>query len=843
MELHPHLTEQLAALLQAGVALPQGPAWKGFVQAMNEQIFIAKGLPSPDLVRYKSLVDHLKEIIFQIDREGHWSFLNPAWKATTGLAVEESLGQPFLDQMHPVDKGRYLNMLNHAMEAAEDTVRGEFQFRTRNGSYIWVEMYTRITVGEDGKVLGVSGTMNDITERKRNQAALNTLNSRLQALIGNMQGAILLETVDRTISLTNEPFCRMFDVPIPPHILAGSEAPELLDLCLAQFRDPEGFLELQSQLLAERKVVNGTEIFLTDGRILAMDFVPIDAGEDLSGHFWQFHDITNRKLSEEKLARAALDLEMKNWELSQARDEAVQLAGLKSEFLANMSHEIRTPMNGIIGMTELILNTPLSEEQLDYAATIRTSAGTLLRLINDILDFSKIEAGKMELERISFDLPGLLDDLLAILGVKAHDRGVDLATWVSADTPAGLMGDPVRLRQVLSNLTDNALKFSQNGSVTIRVRLERREGSSVLLRFEVEDTGIGMREDVAAKLFQSFFQADSSTTRKYGGTGLGLAICKRIAELMDGEIGVTSTQGLGSCFWFTARFQTPAEVPEPGLPDLPVRFFLLDLPANTGRMLDAQLKEWGYASTLLDPGAQALAALKALAPPPDDRTLLIFAAPGGVSPELQRLLETVRQDPALAPMRLVMAHSLYDKEAARKPVGVAITEFLPLPMRKTTFKTLLDRRDGLVLPPTVEALPVLPEALTHVRILLAEDNLVNQRVAVAVLRKLGLKADLAVNGLVAVEAVAARDYDLILMDCQMPEMDGFQATRKIRELEAGTRRVPILAMTANAMQGDRERCLEAGMDDYLSKPVAILDLKEALLRWLAPAALAPKNTP
>ena len=835
MELHPDLLQHLAALRASGCALPEGPAWQRFLAAMDR----SAGQASPELARYKSLVDHLKEIVFQIDREGRWSFLNPAWRATTGFSVEDSLGQPFLDQMHPLDKGRYLKMLTQAMESGEDTVRGEFQFWTRDGGELWVEMYTRITVDEDGLVLGVSGTMNDITERKRSQAALNTLTSRLKALIENMQGAIVVETVERTIALINEPFCRMFDVPIPPHILAGSEAPELLDMCLDKFQDPEGFLALQARLLADRRIVNAREIPLADGKTLAMDFVPINAGQELFGHFWQFNDITDRKASEAKLARAALDLEMKNWELSQARDEAVQMAGLKSEFLANMSHEIRTPMNGIIGMTELLLNTTLSEEQLDYASTIRASAATLLRLINDILDFSKIEAGKLEMERISFDLQGLLDDLLAILGVKAYDRGVELATWVAGDAPTRLMGDPVRLRQVLSNLTDNALKFTREGSVVIRVRLESREGLSVFLRFEVEDTGIGMGEEVAAKLFQAFFQADSSTTRKYGGTGLGLAICRRIAELMDGSIGVQSTPGQGSLFWFTARFQAQEEALEP-VPEEPrPSFFLMGLPPATERILNAQFQEWGYDSQVLAPGPGALEGLRSGAGP-ERRALLIFGAAGGLTPEREALLKAIQGDPALAGLRLVLAHPLYEKDEARKPGALGITEFLPLPMRKSHLKTLLDRAgDALAPAPPVVVLPAAPAMPSTARILLAEDNLVNQRVALAVLRKLGLQADTALNGAEALTAATATPYDLILMDCQMPEMDGFQATRGIRAMEAGERRVPILAMTANAMQGDRERCLEAGMDDYLAKPVAILDLKHALQRWLPPAIPAP----
>ena len=837
MEFHPRLRQLLDSLAASGAALPEGPAWNGFLAEVDGMV--AKALepvaPDQDLARYKSLVDHLKEAVFQIDRDGAWAFLNPAWEAMTGFPVAESLGTPFLDHMHPVDQARYLNMLTGAMDAAEDTIRGEFRFRAKAGHFLWMEMYTRITVGAGGLVTGVSGTMTDITERKRAQAALGALTARLRALIENMQGAILVETADRRISLLNEPFCRMFDVPVPPHLLAESEAMELLELIQPQFQEPETFLELQAALLARREVVTGVELGLADGRVLAMDFVPIEAGDEFNGHFWQFHDITERRQSEEKLARAALDLEMKNWELSHARDEAVRMGGLKSEFLANMSHEIRTPMNGIIGMTELLVNTSLSEEQRDYASTIRASAATLLRLINDILDFSKIEAGKLELERIQFDLHGLLDDLLAILGVKAHDRGIELATWVSGEAPTLLMGAPIRLRQVLSNLADNAIKFTRSGSVVIRVLLEGREGPAVTLRFEVEDTGAGMREEVAAKLFQSFYQGDSSTTRKYGGTGLGLAICKRIAELMDGAIGVRSTLGRGSLFWFTARFQTQ-ESRAFWLPATRPRFFLAGLPAASGGFMDAQLREWGFESELLVPGGAALERLRSACAGAGQAPILVFHGASGMGPDLHGFVQEIRRDPALAALRLVRAHSLYDKEGAPQHPDLPFTEFLALPMRRTHLKTLLDGHRGALPAPAPPApLPEAPTILSGLSVLLAEDNLVNQRVAVAVLKKLGLVPELAVNGLEACAAAAAKPFDLILMDCQMPEMDGFEATRQIRRQEAGGRHVPILAMTANAMAGDRERCLEAGMDDYLAKPIAILDLKEALLRWLSPS--------
>jgi PAS domain S-box-containing protein len=835
MDLHPILAHQLAALAGAGTE-PGGPAWAAFLREINGALVEDRDGPAAsELARYRTLVDHLKEAVFQIDRDGAWSFLNPAWETMTGFTVAESIGTPFLDTMHPVDKGRYLSMLTTAMGSAEDTVRGEFRFRTREGLFLWVEMYTRITVDAEGVVTGVSGTMNDITERKRSQAALNSVNSRLRALIENMPGAILVETDQRRIALINEPFCLMFQVPVPAHLLVESEALELIDMIGPCFRDPEAFLVLQQDLLAGGAVASGNEIAMADGRVLAMDFVPIESALESFGHFWLFHDITERKQAEQKLARAALDLEMKNWELSQARDEAVRMGGLKSEFLANMSHEIRTPMNGIIGMTELLASTTLTDEQRDYASTIRASAATLLRLINDILDFSKIEAGKLELERIQFDLHGLLDDLLAILGVKAHDRGIDLAAWVSRDAPTLLLGDPIRLRQVLSNLTDNAIKFTRTGSVLIRVRLERQEEAAVLLRFEVQDTGIGMSPEVAAKLFQSFFQGDLSTTRQYGGTGLGLAICKRIAELMDGAIGVRSALGEGSTFWFTARFPVHQAAQPAWQPGFRPRFFIAALPGESGTFLDAQLREWGFPSTLVQPGAEALDRLRA-AHAEGGPSFLVFGGAGGSAPELLAFVRAAAEDAALAGLRLVRAHSLYDQEEVRRTPEFQATEFLPLPVRKAHLKALVEGgRASLAAPVAPGPLPQVAADPSAFRILLAEDNLVNQRVAVAVLRKLGLRADLAGNGAEACAAAETRDYDLILMDCQMPEMDGYQATRRIREREPANRRVPILAMTANAMAGDRERCLESGMDDYLAKPIAILDLKEALQRWLPQA--------
>ncbi len=824
-----HLALALARLEAGGVDLPSGPAWEAFLKDMDTGCQLSERHPCQDLLQYRSLVDHLKEVVFQIDREGNWSLLNPAWTSIMGFPLAESLGQPFLGYMHPEDTARYMNLLTYALETSQDTIRGEFRFVTQEGHPRWVEMYNRVTVDTHGTVTGVTGTLNDITERRRAETALATITSRLMALLENMQAGILVETQDRRIALLNETFCQIFEVPVPAHMLTDSPAAELLEMCLPLAESPSSFQKRLHEIHQLGALASQEVVPLKDGRLLAMDFVPIQAGEDFFGHFWQFHDITEQKRAEQKLAMAAMDLEVKNWELADARDEALQLAGLRSEFLANMSHEIRTPMNGVIGMTDLLIRTPLNAEQVDYATTIRSSAMTLLRLINDILDFSKIEAGKMTLEKIGFDLQELLDDLLAALGVKAHNRGVELATWVSGDAPTRLMGDPIRLRQVLSNLTDNALKFTEHGSVLIRITLQSRDEDSAVLRFEVQDSGIGMSQEVAGRLFQSFFQGDSSTTRKYGGTGLGLAICKKIAELMDGSIGVESTPGQGSTFWFTAHLPLQDTGMDPWRPSRPTKFLIHGLPEATSRVLEGQLHDWGFQARALEADAD-LDALTRLA----GNTCIVFHLQGSTVPPL---IAALLARPSLGGLHLVLAHSLYEKEKILAREDLKEVAFLPLPLRRSQLRALVDGA-----PPQADPLQAHPEVQpgqSEVAILLAEDNLVNQRVALAILKKMGLKADVAANGREALEANRRKAYDVILMDCQMPEMDGFQATRLIRDGEGEGRRVPILAMTANAMHGDRERCVEAGMDDYIAKPVTLDSLMLLLHRWL-PADTLPQ---
>ncbi|WP_306590418.1 ATP-binding protein [Geothrix sp. 21YS21S-4] len=804
---------------QSSSALPDAPLGapgEGMEVVSPAPVLPADSATGPSTGRYRALVDHLKEVVFQIDRQGQWSFLNPAWTQLTGFGVEESLGQAFLGFLHPADNPRYLNMLTYAVDTGQESFEGEFRLPTKGGEVKWVEGYQRISFDQEGVLQGITGTFTDITERKHTEIVLRMATSRLRTLIENMQAGILVETEGQRIALLNETFCRMFQVPVPAHVLTDSETRDLIEECLPLLEAPEAFLARQAEVAAAGSPVTGEEWRLKDGRILSRDFVPIQVGEEYLGHLWQFHDITERRRAELKLEEAAR-------ELAQARDRALELSGLKSEFLANMSHEIRTPMNGIIGMTGLLLDTPLNAEQRQYAETVRSCGETLLTLINDILDFSKIEAGKLELEALDFDLLSVIEDVMSVLGVKAQAKGVELGVFVDPTTPGFVTGDPTRLRQVLTNLMDNALKFTHAGSVEVRLKPDTRPRAGGLLRVEIRDTGIGMKPDVVERLFTSFFQGDSSTTRKYGGTGLGLAICKRLVEMMGGDIGVESTLGQGSTFWFTLGLAAR------GCERLPHRpaggVFLAGLPPATTRLVEEQLRAWRMEPRILPVGADPAAWLRNHGRP----DALVIVGPTCLEAARAEIREGI----------LALASPLYQPEVREAAARRGVRAFLPLPVRPTQLRALLAPPRKAAGGPAEAAEAGPAGGPVNVRVLLAEDNLVNQKVALTMLSRFGIRADVVATGAEALDALVGVAYDLVLMDCQMPEMDGFEATRRIRDRERGRRRLPIVAMTANAMVGDRERCLEAGMDDYIPKPVRVADLHRALSRWLPAGAVPP----
>jgi two-component system sensor histidine kinase/response regulator len=527
-------------------------------------------------------------------------------------------------------------------------------------------------------------------------------------------------------------------------------------------------------------------------------------------------------------------------DLAAARDGALLASKAKSEFLSTMSHEIRTPMNGVIGLTELLLESDLDSDQYELASGVKVSAENLLVIINDILDFSKIEAGKLDLEEVALNVAAVADDVGRIIAGAAHSKGLELLIDVAPDVPAALLGDSVRIQQVLLNLASNAVKFTSAGEVVIRVSMLHGNDERVALRFDVIDMGIGIAPSDQDRLFRAFAQADSSTTRKFGGTGLGLAICRQLVELMGGSLGLVSAPGQGSTFFFELslpRATQPSTESDGELHTLTgLRAVVVDDNATNRKILRQQLQSWGVEVTEAVDGFQAigLTTTAARAGNAFDLAVIDLNMPGMDGIELAR---TVKADPATASMALFLLSSSGERLSAAETHLRGFAASMTKPVRSSElFDCLITNLNDAPSPPSQPSLTTETQNVDVMgMILLVEDNPMNQLVGSKVLAKLGYTFDIAKHGGEAVTAVRAKSYDAVLMDCQMPEMDGYEATAEIRRFEGTTRHTPIIAMTAAAMDGDREKCLAAGMDDYITKPVRLETIAAALERWICPA--------
>ena len=646
--------------------------------------------------------------------------------------------------------------------------------------------------------------------------------ARLAAIVASSDDAILSKSLHGTVLSWNKGAERLY----------GYREDEIVGRSISTIVPPEHPNEVADIL---NRIKRGEAVEHHETVRVRKDGTRVDVSVTIS----PIRDSKGRIIGASTIARDISERKRLQASLQEAHDKALEASRLKSEFLAVMSHEIRTPMNAVIGMTGLLLDTELNEEQREYAETVRASGETLLTIINDILDFSKIEAGKLEVEIIEFDLRTVVEEVGDMLAERAHRKGLELVTLIEPGVPTLVRGDPGRLRQVLINLTGNAIKFTEKGEVVVRVTVARDTADASLVRFEVADTGIGIEPDKQASLFDAFSQADASTTRAYGGTGLGLAISKQIAELMGGEIGLESERGKGSTFWFTALFEKLANgdlAPRPRKDLVGLRVLIVDDNATNRTILSNQCVSWKMTPATAEGGPQALRMMRAAAEAgePYDVAILDMNMPEMDGLELAR---TIAADATLQETRLVLLTSAGVRGTTHTARESGISAFLAKPVRQSHLYDCLVMVTGPEgpTPATMVTRHTLAEATSRsrARVLVVEDNAANQKLAVAMLRKIGYRPDVVGNGIEAVEALSRIRYDAVLMDCQMPEMDGFEATRQIRMREGPGHHTPIVAMTAAAMAGDREACIAAGMDDYICKPVKLDDLEEVLWRWLA----------
>ena len=790
-----------------------------------------------------------------------------------GIAPQESEStyEGFLAHVHPDHRRQVQDAVSRALEGGE-AFETEFDAVRPDGSTRTCLALGRVVRDGQGTPLRMHGTAQDVTEIKMTEAALRRANARLRLLHLITTAANDASSLEQALQTAIDEICAHTGWPVGHAYVGGGEPQgELVSLGIWHLDHPLRFEAFRSMTEAI-SVVPGRGLpgqVLATGRAMWRPNLPADpssprasgAAECGIGAGFAFPVMAGREVSAvleffstrvmapdedmlEIMAQVGTQLgrvaerQRARDELANARDEAREASRSKSNFLAVMSHEIRTPMNGVIGLTGLLLDSSLSETQRLHAEGVRASGEALLDIINDILDFSKIEAGKLDLETVDFDLVNATEEVVGLVAESARAKGLELVSYCRPEVPTALRGDVGRLRQILLNLLTNAVKFTESGEVVLRASLVHGAPSGrVVVHVEVADTGIGIAPNVADRLFDPFAQADASTTRRYGGTGLGLAICRLLAGAMGGSIGLDSRPGDGSTFWVRLPFEhalEPVSTPDQDRGNsLEGRRVLVVDDNETNRLvLTSQLRAWDIAADAASDAYAGLERLRGAAAEasPYDLALVDMVMPGMDGLEMAH---AVRADSQIDSTRLLLVTSVVME--AEAPTQAGFVASLTKPVRLSWLYDALVRAMTPVSGKATGGVPSSPVVAAGSRgtVLIVEDHAINQEVAKGMVAKMGYGCDVAADGVEALDALERRGYDAVLMDCHMPRMDGYQATAEIRRREAGQRHVPIFALTASALVEDREKCIAAGMDDYLAKPVKHRDLEDMLDRWLA----------
>ncbi|MCE2573094.1 response regulator [Motilimonas eburnea] len=787
-------------------------------------------------VRTKAILNNASALFYLKDTNNKFVFVNRSFERLFGVKSQDVIGKTAEEVFS--DAAKRLFFIGDKSILSQ-TQGDELEVELDNNGQRMTFLRSRFALFDEvNTVSGVCGTASDITERKSMELALRDNEARLRSVLDlSPIGAGIVQQEGGGLIYSNSQLYELLGSDLSFLLTSGQFQYGWADegqrvACQAEFQATGRVRPREVQLRGR-----SGNIFWA---ILSLERL---VQSNQQGVLLWLYDISDRKAAEQQLEKRVQELEQARRhaeatmaELNVAKLEAEQANQYKSDFLANMSHEIRTPMNAIIGLSHLALKTDLDTSQADYVNKIQASSRNLLGIINDILDFSKIEAGKLELESVPFELTAVLEEVAALCSTKAEEKGIELLVHSEPDTPVNYIGDPLRLAQVLTNLTSNAVKFTEVGEVLIKVSAKSVASGSVRLLFSVKDTGIGLSESQISQLFESFTQADTSTTRKYGGTGLGLAISKQLVLKMGGDIWVTSKQNEGSTFYFYVDL-APGEARNKDMLGSGLagkRVLVVDDNESARLILTEMLSQFGMHVMTLASGEATIRHL--LAPhtsaEPYDLILMDWKMPGLDGIETCRRLQQASEIASLPTIIMVTAYGREEASAHAQQVG--IMNLITKPVNQSLlFNTLHELLNGAAHVDT--KVTAIKGGLLQGNVLLAEDNIINQQVARELIKALGLDITIASNGLEAVELANSQTFDLIFMDIQMPEMDGYQATRQIRQQHD----LPIIAMTAHALAGDKEKCLRQGMDDYISKPIDPDELKRLLIKWLPSQQVDP----